>query len=136
MSAAKGHVLGKLNRIDAMHHLAYQNNTGFFPKRIKRAAFLSRGIALILVSIFAGILFNASEHANVIFKIIGIGVGAALLLFVLVAMFRSLFMPRLVDMGVHPAWSLLFLVHALSGLFLLALLLIPSDAFAKRRYID
>ena len=44
-------------------------------------------------------------------------------------------MPRLRDIGLHRAWSLLFFIHALSGLFLLALLLIPSDAFVKRRYI-
>ena len=109
--------------------------TGLFPTRIKRTAFLVRGVILLLAGFLASLLVSTSDHADPISKIVCVGGGVALLLFVFVAMFRSLLMPRLVDMGVHPAWSLLFLVHALSGFVLFALLVIPSNAFAKRRYV-
>ena len=118
-----------------MHSFANDHTTGLFPTRIKRTAFLLRGIALLLAGFLAGLSISASEHAHLLPKILCVGGGVALLLFVLVATFRSLLMPRLVDIGVHPAWSLLFLVHALSGPFLFGLLLLPSNAFAKRRYI-
>ncbi len=118
-----------------MHPFANKHTTGLFPARIKRTAFLFRGSALLLAGFLASLLISASEYADLLSKIVCVGGGIALLLFVLVATFRSLLMPRLVDVGVHPAWSLLFLVHALSGPFLLGLLLIPSNAFAKRRYI-
>ena len=117
-----------------MQSFANDHTTGFFPARIKRTTFLLRGIALLLAGFLAGLLISASDHAHFLSKIL-CGGGIALLLFVLVATFRSLLMPRLVDIGVHPAWSLLFLVHALSGPFLLGLLLLPSNAFSKRRYI-
>ena len=118
-----------------MHSFANELTTGLFPARIKRTAFLLRGTALLLVGLLAGLLISASEHAGLFPKILCVGGGVALLLLVLVAMFRSLMIPRLVDIGAHPAWSLLFLVHALSGPFLLGLLLIPSNAFTKRRSI-
>ena len=118
-----------------MHKSVYKNTAGLFPARIKRTAFLWRGLVLLLLGLFAGLLVSAAEHADLFSKVICGGGGITLLLFFFVAMFRSLFAPRLVDIGVHPAWSLLFVVHALSGPFLLALLLVPSNAFAKRRYI-
>ncbi len=113
----------------------YPNSSGLFPVRIKRTSFLLRGVILLGVGCLGGLLLSGTRHAGIVAGIIGIGGGVPLLLFALVATFRSLLMPRLRDIGLHPAWSLLFFVHALSGLFLLARLLIPSDAFVNRRYI-
>ena len=113
----------------------YSNSRGLFPARIKRASFLLRGLTLLGGGFLASLLISAAHHAGIFTQIICIGAGVSVLLFIFVAMFRSLLMPRLRDIGLHPAWSLLFLVHALSGLFLLALLLIPSDAFVNRRYV-
>ena len=106
-----------------------------FPARISRTSFLLRGAALLGAGFLASLLLSTAHHAGVLTQVICIGGGVCTLLFAFVAMFRSLLMPRLRDVGLHPAWSLLIFVHALSGLFLLALLLIPSDAFVRRRYV-
>ena len=108
---------------------------GLFPARINRTFFLLHGAALLGTGFLAGLLLSTAHHAGVFIRIICIGGGACVLLFAFIAMFRSLLMPRLRDIGLHPAWSLLIFVHALSGLLLLALLLIPSDAFVNRRYV-
>lgn len=118
-----------------MRYSAQSNPSGLFSVRINRGTFLLRGMLLLCVGFLAGLLLSAAHHAGILTQIICGGGGVFLLLFLLVAMFRSLLMPRLRDIGAHPAWSLLIFVHALSSLFLLALLLIPSDAFVRRRYI-
>ncbi len=70
-------------------------------------------------------------------SIILTGGGVALLLFLFVGLFRWILIPRLHDLGLEPAWawSLLFFLHSASFLFLLALLIIPTNAFAKRSYV-
>ncbi len=113
----------------------YSHSDDLFPVRIKRASFLLRGGLLISTGFLNSLLFSAAHHAGVLTRIICIGVGVCGLIFLFAAMFRSLLMPRLRDAGLHPAWSLLIFVHALSGFFLLALLIIPSDAFVRRHYI-
>lgn len=113
----------------------YPNSSVLFPVRIKRTSFLLRGLTLLGAGFLASLLISAAHHAGNFAQIICIGGGVSVLLLCFVALFRSLLMPRLRDIGLHPAWSLLFLVHALSGLFLLALLLIPSGAFVNRRYV-
>ena len=113
----------------------HSNSHSLFPVRIKRTSFLLRGLTLLGVGFLASLLLSTAHHAGIFTQIICVGGGVSVLLFAFVAMFYSLLIPRLRDIGLHPAWSLLFLVHALSGFFLLALLLIPSDAFVNRRYI-
>lgn len=124
-----------INTNTPMIHAMHPNSAGLFPRRIKRAPFLLRGTMLLGVGFLASLLISAAHHADIISQIVCVGGGVSVLLLLCVALFRSLLMPRLRDIGVHPAWSLLIFVHALSGLFLLALLLIPSDAFAGRRYV-
>ena len=109
-------------------------SAGLFPARINRTSFLLRGLTLLGASFLAGLLISAAHHAGIFTQIICIGGGVSALLFCFAATFWALLIPRLRDMGLHPAWSLLFLVHALSGLFLLALLLVPTDFFVNRRY--
>ena len=119
-----------------MQNTTNENLVALFPARIGRTSFLIRGTILLCTGLLASLLLSAADHASLATQIICIGGGVAVLLFAFVAMFRSLLMPRLRDIGLHPAWSLLFLVHALSGLCLLALLLVPADAFvAKQRYV-
>ena len=118
-----------------MLHHTRSTSTGLFPTRIKRTAFLVRGLTLLGVSFLAGLLISTAHHAGLFAQIIGIGGGVSVFVGLFAAMFCSLLTPRLRDIGLHPAWSLLIFAHALSGLFLLALLLIPSDAFAHRRYV-
>ena len=65
-----------------------------------------------------------------------LAVAVPLVVFLFVALFWAILIPRLRDIGLRPAWSLLILVHALDGLFLLALLCIPANAFAGRSYTD
>ena len=118
-----------------MHYTTNENSAVLFPVRIGRTTFLIRGTLLLCAGFLAGLLLSASHHVRLLTQIVCVGGGVSLLLFVFVALFRSCLMPRLRDMGLHPAWSLLFFVHALSGPFLLALLLVPRNAFvAKRRY--
>ena len=126
---------GKPNPDNTMQHFTHENITGLFPSRINRTAFLIRGGILLIAGFLAGLLISAGDHADILTKVFCIGTGVATLVFVFIAMFRSLLMPRLRDIGLHPAWSLLIFVHALNGLFLLALLAVPSNAFAKRRYL-
>ena len=119
-----------------MRNTTNENHAALFPARIGRASFLMRGTMLLCAGFLASLLLSASEHASLATQILCIGGGVSLLLLLFVALFRSLLMPRLRDIGLHPAWSLLFLVHAISGLFILALLLVPADAFvAKQHYI-
>lgn len=113
----------------------HPNSSALFPARIKRASFFWRGVLLVGAGFLTSLLFGAAHHAGIITRIICIGGDVFGMLLLFVAMFRSLLMPRLRDVGLHPAWSLLIFIHALSGPFLLALLIIPSDAFAQRRYI-
>ena len=40
--------------------------------------------------------------------------------------------PRVRDVGLHPAWSLLICLHSIGSLFVLALLFIPTNAFTKQ----
>ncbi len=101
------------------------------PSRITRSIYLVRWV-LFLVGSFAASRLMADSGSVLTL------VGAAMLLFLFVGLFRWVLIPRLHDMGMEPAWawSLLFFVHCVSFLFLLALLLIPSDTFAKRQYVD
>ncbi len=98
--------------------------------RITRSTYLVRGILFLLGSFAAGGLMSSSSI------ILTVG-GVVLLLVLFVGLFRWVLIPRLHDMGVEPAWawSLLFFIHGVSFLFLLALLLVPTDAFAERRYV-
>ena len=100
------------------------------PRRINRLTYLVRWACFLLGTFVASRLMDTSS-------VILTGCGVALLLFLFVGLFRWVLIPRLRDMGVEPAWawSLLFFVHAISFLFLLALLFVPTDAFAKRQYI-
>ena len=108
----------------------YQYPVTYYPHRIGRLSYLIRWVCFLIGSFVAGGLMGTS---SILLSV----VGAFLLLVLFVGLFRWVLIPRLHDMGVEPAWawSLLFFVHAVNFLFLLALLLVPTDAFAKRRYI-
>jgi uncharacterized membrane protein YhaH (DUF805 family) len=103
-----------------------------FPLRINRTSFFIRGVVLLLAGIVASGMMSLSGHCPLFVKIVLIGGGVSLFLFLCVALFRSILIPRIRDMGLHPAWSLLIFVHALNSFFVLALLLVPSNAFASR----
>ena len=107
----------------------YQYHRTHYPLRITRLSYLVRWL-LFLVGTFVAVRFMDTSSV-----ILTVG-GAVLLLFLFIGLFRWVLVPRLREMGVEHAWawSLLFFVHAVSFLFLLALLLVPTDAFAKRHY--
>ncbi|MBE7159566.1 MAG: hypothetical protein INR62_14245 [Rhodospirillales bacterium] len=117
-----------------MRYHTYSSSAGLYPTRIKRTSFLFRGLTLLSGGFLASLLISSAHHAGILAQIVCIGGGVSALLLLFAAMFSWVLIPRLRDIGVHPAWSLLIFFHALSGLFLLALLLIPSDAFVNRRY--
>ena len=112
----------------------YQN-TGTF--RITRLAYLIRWIFILIGAIIASRLMDTSSHVPLAAKIVLTTSGVALVLFLLVGLFRWVLIPRLHDMGLEPAWawSLLFFINSLNFLFLLALLFVPTDAFSKRSYL-
>ncbi len=99
------------------------------PTRINRLSYLIRWMMFLIGTFVASQLMDTSSF---VLK----GSGVLLLLFLFVGLFRWVLIPRLRDMGLEPAWawSLLFLIHSLSFLFLLALLFVPTDAFVKRSY--
>ena len=107
----------------------YQTYGPRHPQRITRLSFLVRWVCFLLGAFVASQLMDTSS-------VVLIGSGVALLLFFFVGLFRWVLIPRLHDMGLESAWawSLLFFLHSVNFLFLLALLLVPTDAFAKRRY--
>ena len=127
---------GYLAKMGSQHHATYMNHNShlIFPTRITRTAFLIRGALLLFGGLVAGGLLGSMEHAPVVAKIVLAGVGFPLAVFLFIALFWSILIPRIRDIGLRPAWSLLILVHSLSGLFLLALLCIPADAFAGRTH--
>ena len=108
----------------------YQYTGTHHPRRIQRLTYLIRWMCFLVGTFVASQFMDTSSVLLTAF-------GVALLLLLFVGLFRWALIPRLHDMGVEPAWawSLLFFVHPVSFLFLLALLLVPTDAFAKRRYI-
>jgi len=83
-------------------------------------------------------LMNASDHGSHAAGIVLMSSGVALLVLLFVALFRLILIPRIRDLGLEPAWawSLLFFVHAVTGLFLFVLLVAPTNAFAKRSYAE
>jgi uncharacterized membrane protein YhaH (DUF805 family) len=113
----------------------YQNTSALFPARIARTTYFIRWLLFCCAAFIASMMLNFSGHAPFVAKLVLAGGGASLLVFLCVALFRSILMPRLRDMGLHPAWSLLIFVHCLSFLFLLGLLFIPADAFVKRSHL-
>lgn len=108
----------------------YQNTAAHYSPRITRLSCLIRWGCFLVGSFVASQFMDTS---SVIMTLIGV----VLLLCLFVGLFRWVLVPRLHDIGVEPAWawSLLFFVHGVSFLFLLALFLVPTDAFARRRYV-
>ncbi len=111
-----------------------QQSSFIAPARINRQSFLIRGLFLLLGAVTASFILSSAEHACLPARIVVITSGAVAMLFLCYALFRSILIPRLRDIGVHPAWSLLILVHSLDFVFLLALLVIPTNAFARRSW--
>ena len=99
--------------------------------RVARLSYLVRWGLFCVGGFVASQLMDTSS-------VILTGSGVVLLLFLFVGLFRWVLVPRLRDIGVEHAWawSLLFFVHFINPLFLLALLVVPTDAFAKRSYVD
>ena len=109
-----------------------QFSRGRVPARISRSTYLLRWVLLGLAAIVASLLMDAAGHAShTAAKIILMGAAFGVLLNCVVALFRSILIPRVRDVGLHPAWSLLILLHSIGGLFVLALLFIRTDAFAR-----
>ncbi len=111
-------------------HTFYQDARTRYSPRIPRLSYLMRWMCFLVGSFVAGQLMDTSS-------VILTASGVALLLLLFVGLFRWVLIPRLHDIGLEPAWawSLLFFVHSVNFLFLLALLLVPTDAFAKRRHL-
>ncbi len=105
---------------DCIHH----------PLRIARLSYLVRWGLFCIGGFVASQLMDTSS-------VILTASGIILLLFLFVGLFRWVLVPRLSDMGVEHAWSwsLLFFVHFLNPVFLLALLFVPTGTLAKRSYI-
>jgi uncharacterized membrane protein YhaH (DUF805 family) len=106
-----------------------------FPARIARVSFLIRYIIFLVAAVIASVMLDFSDHVSSGAKIAFAGGAVVLLVFLLVALFRSILIPRIRDMGLHPAWSLLILVPFINFIFVLALLFVPTDAFAKQSNI-
>ena len=101
------------------------------PLRIARLSYLVRWVCFVIGGFVASQFMDTSS-------VLLTASGVILLLFLFVGLFRWVLIPRLRDMGVEQhawAWSLLFFVHFINPLFLLALLFVPTDAFAKRSYV-
>ena len=109
---------------------AFYHTTPQHAPRINRSTYMMRGVCFLIGTCVAGCEMDTSS-------VVLTACGVVLLLFLFVGLFRWVLIPRLHDMGLEPAWawSLLFFVHAANFLFLLALLCVPTDAFARRRYI-
>ena len=113
-----------------MNAFDQDSRTRYFSPRINRLSYLIRWVCFLIGAFVASQLMDTSH-------VILTASGVVLLFSLFVGLFRWVLIPRLHDMGVEPAWawSLLFFVHSVNVLFLLALLLVPTDAFAKRRYV-
>ena len=110
-------------------------SNAFFPARITRGSYFIRWVLLGGVAVMAGGLLEAGGHAAGGAAVVLLGGAVSLILFSCVALFRAILLPRVRDVGLHPAWSLLILLHSVGALFVLALLFVPTDAFASpRRY--
>ncbi len=125
-------VIAPTNITDTMN----PNTRILFPARLTRVSFFFRGLLLLFGGLIAAGLFSSMEHSSLVAQIVLLAVAVPLVIFLFVALFWSILIPRLRDIGLRPAWSLLILVHALDGLFLLALLCIPANAFAGRPYAN
>jgi uncharacterized membrane protein YhaH (DUF805 family) len=109
-----------------------QPDTLRFPHRIGRLAYALRYLIMLVVAVAGSLLVNvadASDSAGI--SIVLSLAGIVIMVFALVALFRSILLPRLRDVGVHGAWALLILVPFLNVLFVLALLFIPPNAFTN-----
>lgn len=106
------------------------------PKCIGRSTYLARGLCVMVGAFVASCVMSASDHLPHGLGLLMVLAGAGLLALSFVALFALVLVPRIRDTGLPHAWawSLLLFVHPVSSLFLLALLLVPTDAFAKRRY--
>src|SRR4030095_1386646 len=109
-----------------------QTNSTLFPARIARVPFLIRYIIFLVGAVIASVMLSLSDQFSSTAKIALAGGAVILLIFLLVALFRSILVPRIRDVGLHPAWSLLVFVPFINFLFVLALLFVPADAFAKQ----
>ncbi len=106
------------------------------PKCIGRSTYFTRGLCLLAGAFLATCVMSTADHFPHGLGFLMVLAGASLLALSFVALFALVLTPRIRDTGLSHAWawSLLFFVHPVSGLFLLALLLVPTNAFAKRRY--
>lgn len=108
----------------------YHHDSIHRPLRIARVSYLVRWGLFCVGGFVASQIMDTSS-------VVLTGSGVGLLLFLFLGLFRWVLVPRLRDMGVEHAWawSLLFFVHFLNPLFLLALLFVPTNALAKRSYV-
>lgn len=118
------------NQIRQIMNALYHDDCIHRPLRIARLSYLVRWGLFCVGGFVASQLMDTSST-------ILTASGIVLLLFLFVSLFRWVLVPRLRDMGLEHAWawSLLFFVHFVNPLFLLALLFVPTDAFVKRRYV-
>ena len=106
------------------------------PGCIGRSAYLVRGLCFFVGAFVAGCTMDAANHFPHGFGLLPVLAGVSMLALMFVGLFVFILIPRVRDIGLPHAWawSLLFFVHPVSFAFLLALLLIPANAFAKRHY--
>ena len=108
------------------------NTNVLFPTRITRLSYLVRWVFLGVGAVIASCMMDAFSHSSGGAALVLLGCSAGLILFCFAGLFFSILIPRLRDMGVHPAWSLLIFPHCVASLFVLALLFIPTNAFVPR----
>ena len=105
---------------------------GFFPERIGRLSFLGRQILLYLLCTIAGIAMPVTNRQQSMAVTLAIAVGVlAVAVFIVVCQFGFILVPRLRDVGLHGAFSLLILVPIINGIFFIVLIFLPPNMFTK-----
>ena len=107
-----------------------QSDKLLFPNRIGRVSYAVRYVVFMIVAVGGSVLPQLAGESGSAGTSIAIQIAAiAIMVFALVALFRSVLVPRLRDIGLRGAWSLLIFVPFLNILFVLALLFVPANAF-------
>jgi uncharacterized membrane protein YhaH (DUF805 family) len=104
-----------------------------FPHRIGRLAYGLRYVVLLMLIVLGNVALNvAAASGSAGMKIALYLAASGIMIFALVALFRSVLIPRLRDIGLHGVWSLLVFVPLVNIAFVVVLLLIRADAFAPK----
>lgn len=107
-------------------------NNRLFPEKINRVQFLIRYITLFVALLIADITVAVSDKIqNPALKIALLAPGVLLLIFCLFYMFRAILFPRLKDVGLGRAYSLIIFVPIVNFIFLIFLIFARTDYCIK-----